>query len=366
MVKRTEPRRGFIGRLGLSSAIAVGMALISHSAMADEEVVVTTLGGSWEAALKKAYYDDFEKETGIKVVFVPENHAKLLASVAAEHAEADVTEINAGLLAGFIEKNAIEKIDYSVFDPVDVTGIPDPMKDPYGVGAVIYSVVLAWNSDVFKGDKAPHSWADFYDISAFPGPRAAANCDKIVDGGLLETALMADGVAPADVYPIDMDRAFNKLASLKPHVRKWWMSGGESPDGLLAGEFDMASAYNGRIYAARNEGAPLDFTWNQSLLQYDYWIVMKNAPNKQNAMKLLAYKSRADRQAIFAEAITYGPSNANAYKHIDKTIQAALPGNPEVVDSQLYQDYAWWNEKNASGKTNWDTAVERCVDLLAQ
>ena len=45
--------------------------------------------------------------------------------------------------------------------------------------------------------------------------------------GPLEEALLADGVEPKDLYPLDVDRAFRKLDQIKHYVRKWWANGSE-------------------------------------------------------------------------------------------------------------------------------------------
>jgi putative spermidine/putrescine transport system substrate-binding protein len=128
----------------------------------------------------------------------------------------------------------------------------------------------------------------------------------------------------------------------------------------------MAAAYNGRIFAAQKQGAPLKFSWEQSLLEYDYWVVMKNSPNKENAMKFLAYISRAEPQAVFAEAISYGPINKAAFDLVPKDLLPILPGAPALAKNQLIQNYDWWSEADAGGQTNWDKALNRCVALLSQ
>jgi putative spermidine/putrescine transport system substrate-binding protein len=330
------------------------------------EVIVTSGGGTWEQAQNVAFFDPFQKATGIKVVLVPEDHAKLLASVDAGVTEADLTSINAGQLAGFKRRNAVVPIDYKFFSQTTLDGVPKVLKSQYGIGAVTYSVVLAWNEDKYPAGKAPQSWADYFDTAKFPGPRGMAGCDKIIDGGMLEAALMGDGVSMDKVYPMDMDRAFKKVEGLKPKVRKWWVAGAEAPQGLIDGELDLSSAYNGRIFAARKQGAHLDFTWNQSLLQFDYWVAMKGSPNFENAMKFLAFVSKPEQQAAFVKAIGYGPVNNDAYKLIDKAMSPSLPGSPENINKQLVQNYDWWTATNPEGKTNWDVAVERCEKMLAQ
>src|SRR3989442_1490871 len=41
-------------------------------------------------------------------------------------------------------------------------------------------------------------------------------------------ALVADGVPPDKVFPMDVDRAFRKLDQIKPHVKVWWTQGNQS------------------------------------------------------------------------------------------------------------------------------------------
>lgn len=366
--RSARARTAFIAGAALVACLAASGAGAQEepSLTGTGEVLVTSGGGTWEEAQRVAFFDPFEKATGIKVVLVAEDHAKLLASVAAGVTEADLTSINAGQLAGFQRREAVVPIDYKFFSKATLDGMPAHLKNDYGVGAVTYSIGVAFNTERYPADKAPKSWADFYDTETFPGARGMAGCDKIIDGGVLEAALMGDGVAPKDVYPIDMDRAFAKVEAIKPDVRKWWMAGAEAPQGLIDGELDLSSAYNGRIYAARKQGAPLDFSWDQSLLQYDYWVAMKDSPNFENAMKFLAFISKPEQQAAFVEAIGYGPTNEDAYELIDKALLPSLPGSPENLPRQLVQDYDWWTTTDAAGRSNWDVALERCVKMLSQ
>lgn len=331
------------------------------------EVVITSGGGTWEAAQKKAFFDPFTRDTGIEVVLVPEDHAKLLASVKIGQPEADITSVPGGNLYGYVNRDALEKMDYRFFSQDTLDAMSEQMKNEYGVGALLYSVAVAYNTERYPaGGPQPRNWADVYDLEKFPGKRSLPKCEKLVDGGLLEGALMGDGVAPADVYPIDMDRAFAKVAAIKPHVSRWWVAGADAPQSLIDGQADIAAAYNGRIFGAKKQGAPLEMSWDQSLLQYDFWVIMKGSPNKENAAKFLAYISRPGPQAAFAEAISYGPVNNEAFGLVPKELLEILPGAPDLAKKQLFQDYAWWNEKTADGRTNWEVALERCVALLSQ
>src|SRR3546814_6745813 len=105
--------------------------------------------------------------------------------------------------------------------------------------------------------------------------------------------------------------------------------GGEAPQGLIDGELALSTAFNGRIYAARKQGAPIGLTWHHALVQYDYWVVPKNSPNYDNAMKFLAFVSRAKPQADFSNEMAFGPVNSKAYAFIRPDLAPWLPASPQ-------------------------------------
>ncbi|RJT26737.1 ABC transporter substrate-binding protein [Mesorhizobium waimense] len=351
----------------LSTTLAAQSEEVSSKLKGSGEVVIETGGGTFEAAAKKAFYDPFTRDTGIKVVLVPEDHAKLLTSVKIGQPANDIADIAGGELTSWVAKDALEKIDYSYFAGETSAKIPPEMRNEFGVGDYLWSSLIAYNTKKFPEDgKHPKNWVDFYNVKEFPGKRALSKCEKMVDGGLLEGALLGDGVPSDKLYPLDMDRAFAKIKALMPDVGRWLVAGADGPQSLIDGEVDMASTYNGRVVAAKKQGAPLEMSWDQSLLQHGYWVVTKNSPNKENAMKYLAYIARAEPQAAFAEGIFYGPINSDAYKLLPKELADLMPGSPAIIKNQVFQNYEWWGKAVSDGRTNYDVALDRCVALLSQ
>ncbi|MDX8455290.1 ABC transporter substrate-binding protein [Mesorhizobium sp. VK9D] len=331
------------------------------------EIVIESSGGTLEAAEKKAFFDPFTRDTGIKVVLVAEDHAKLLASVKLGQPANDIADLAGGQLASWIANNGLEKIDYSYFAKETLASIPEQLRNDFGIGNFTYSAVIGYNTKKFpENGKHPKNWVDFYNVKDFAGKRAISKCEKMVEGGLLEGALLGDGVQPEKLYPLDTDRAFAKIKALMPDVGRWLVAGADGPQSLIDGEADMASTYNGRMAAAKAEGAPVAFSWEQSLVQYDYWAVMKGSPNKENAFKFLAYISRPKPQAVFAEAIQYGPVNEKAFALLPKELAGNLPGAPDLVKKQIFQNYQWWGATGPDGRTNYEVAMEHCVALLSQ
>ena len=178
---------------------------------------------------------------------------------------------------------------------------------------------------------------------------------------------MADGVTPDKIYPIDFDRALQSLDHVKDEVTTWWDVGGVPAQLLTDGQVELASAWNGRIQTLIDDGEQVGLNWNQGILQWDLMYVPKGAPHAENAMKLLAFMSRADRQAVFAQNIAYAPSNSKAYENIPQERAAILPTAPGNVEKLIPQDYTFWTSVDpATGKKMLDIAAERWNDVLVE
>ena len=198
--------------------------LIGFKSFSDKgEIVVNDSGGDMQNAMRTAFYSEYEKRYGIKVVSTsPVDLGKLRAMVQSGNVEWQVTEID-GESALLAEKSGLlEPLDLKI---IDLSQFPKHLQSrkfvfPKGV----YSTVMGYRTDVFPEGKRPQSWADFWDVQKFPGPRSMRN--DPADN--LEFALLADGVPLDKIYPIDVDRAFRKMDQIKKYVSVWWTTGGQS------------------------------------------------------------------------------------------------------------------------------------------
>src|SRR6185503_944759 len=81
------------------------------------QIVVNGSGGAQEAGSRKAFFEEFEKRTGIKVVATsPPNFAKLLAMVKAGNIEWTITELDIEEAIRAEQMGLLEPIDDKVVD----------------------------------------------------------------------------------------------------------------------------------------------------------------------------------------------------------------------------------------------------------
>jgi putative spermidine/putrescine transport system substrate-binding protein len=172
---------------------------------------------------------------------------------------------------------------------------------------------------------------------------------------LIECALVADGVAPNDLYPLDLDRAFRKIETIKDDL-VFWASGADSVQLMTAGEVAMIQAWNGRAYdAIAEQGAPFKAAYGEAFLIYDTLVVPKGVSDPAAAMRLIDSMMDPRRQAKLTELIPYSPTHEGAeLGELPGKLQGFLPEtNPEMARGIVVQDQVWWAENADAATRRW-------------
>lgn len=337
---------GLLAATMLAAILPGGQAAMAQN---QETVVFAGWGGSIAAAQRKIYFDAFEKETGIKVIDVPDNNlAKIKAMVESGDVQWDVSNA-LGMWVPQGEKEMLwEKLDYSV---IDTKGVPSEFGSEYGIGNAAYGIILAYNTKSISEADAPKNWVDFWNIEGKPGARGLQDAPRYT----LEFALMADGVSPQNLYPLDVDRAFASLDKIKDKVSVWWKQWPQVPVLLASGELAMSNTSHTRIRTiVQEENVPLQVNWNQGLMTVDWLAVPRGAKNKENAMKLIAFMTRSDLQAKFAQETGIGPVNNDAFGMLSEEEKTALPSYHYQQGEMALFNNVWWADNDAQMIERWD------------
>lgn len=355
-------RREFMG-VAAGAAVAAPM-IMTRRARAAGEVIVAMGAGDWLDANVLAYAEPFEEETGISVVVIEDwfnlNRLKLWNETGS--AEWDVVNMGGSDIPIGTERDWLVPIDYSIYRPEELERIDPAARYDRGVGALFYSTVLAYWKDQFPNG-APANWAEFWDVERFPGNRTLVSGEN--GWGSWEIALLADGVPMDQLYPLDIDRAMASLSRIKDHITRWWIDGSDLQQSFADRIVDLGSAYNGRIGNLQKQGMAIEMNWNQAKLECDFWGIPRGAPNVENAQRFVEFATRGKQQAVFAQAIPYGPTNLSAYDYIPEEVAITLPSHPENLKNQFARNYMWEAE-TVDGKTNLERLMERWVQFTME
>ena len=324
-------------RLCRMTLMAATLATAAALPLAAQTVTYATDGGTILDTMNKNLIKPAETKLGIRVVTDAnaDRYPVVKAQVMSGKPMWDLFDASAGYCARGVMEGLLEPLDYSLLP--NAKTVPEAFKNEYSVGLSAYATVLAWNTDTF-GDKGPQSWADFWDVEKFPGRRALRNYARPT----LELALLADGVKPAELYPLDVDRAYKKLEEIKPHIAVWWTSGAETAQLLVDGEVDMLPLWDGRAATAVKEGAPATFTRNQAIMEYTCLAVLKGTQNKDATLKFMNELLDPKGQAGWATDYTTGPLNTAFAEFMDPTRLASLTTAPANIAIQVPLSATWW------------------------
>lgn len=343
----------------MKKLLILSTALTGVAFAAKADVTVMSWGGAYTVSQVEAYHKPFTAATGTAVVSVDsENPAPAVkAMVEAGNVTVDVADVEYA--------DAIRLCDEGLLEPIDAASLPagadgTAAADDFLPGAVtdcavstiVFSTVFAY--DTTKFPEGPTKIADFFDLEKFPGKRAMRKGAK----ANLEMALMADGVAAADVYatletPEGQDRAFAKLDKIKADTI-WWETGAQPPQLLADGEVAMTTAYNGRIFAAAvSEGKPFATVWDGQVYEYDLFVIPKGAPNKDAALDFIKFSTSTQALADQAKWISYGPARKSSgplvglYNDGKTEMAPFMPTSAANLTNALASSYEFWVDRDA-------------------
>lgn len=321
----------------------IALTLSMSGAAFAQDMVFTSWGGTTQDAQKAAWADKFTAEKGVNVLQDgPTDYGKIKAMVEANGVTWDVVDVEGDYAVQAGNAGLLEPLD---FDVIDKSRLDPRFVTDYSVGSFYYSFVIGCNEGAVAA--CPQTWADLFDTENFPGKRTFY---KWSAPGVIEAALLADGVAPDELYPLDLDRAFAKLDTIKGDII-WWTGGAQSQQLLASAEAPFGSFWNGRLTALEESGVDVAVSWDQNITAADSLVVPKGAPNKEAAMQFIALASSAEAQAEFAAASGYAPTNLDSADLMDEATRATLPDMQS--ESQVDADMNYWAENRDAIGERW-------------
>lgn len=348
-------RRGFIAAMG---ALGILPALNSRALAQAKEIVVVNWGGTAKDVLQEVMCDTYAEATGIPVVVDGSGPSagKIRAMVESGAVVWDLCDSGAGSAIILEQQGITQPIDYSI---VDKSKVLEGTAYNNGVGNYVYSYVLATNPKMLGGN-VPQNWADVWNVKDFPGMRTFRKSVR----GMLESATMAQGVAPADVYAAlatddGIDAAIAKFRELRDNIIVWG-SGSESQNLFLQEEVAIGNIWSTRAHLLKDqmdEGA-FSVSFNGGVIAPGIWVVPKNNPaGTEEVMKFIAHAQDPALQVQWLEKIGSGPINPAAAELVPAELAPFNPSSPENLATQILYNDEWYAKNQVS-------AEEKYIDAL--
>jgi spermidine/putrescine transport system substrate-binding protein len=335
--------------------LLLGTCLLASPAFAEGELKVY----HWFEYIPQELVDKFQAETGITVTIdTYDSNESMLASLkAGKMGQYDVAvpaDFMVGIMAadGMLDTFTPEEMpNFANIAPewVDVPFDPGRKHSiPYQWGSTSFSV----NRDVYQGDISSLA-------TIFAPPPELQGKINVLDSQneVLILGSLYLGI-PQCTQDRDQLKALNDmLLAAKPY----WASFGSdiSKDVLVSGDAAAGMIYNGFSAKARAEGANVEYVYPKEghVVWMDNVVLLKDAPNRQNALKFMNFLLEPENAAAVTNYAAYTSGVTGVEPFLDEAIKTSPENNPPAgitpgvfaqacdQETQKLYDAIWTNLK---------------------
>lgn len=345
-------RRSVLGA-GLATAGVLAMPSILRAQ--DKSLKVGVYGGYFKKSFDEHVFPDFTKATGIAVESVAEPTGEawlvqLEQAAKAGQAPADLSMMSQTSTLKGQSTELWTPLDTSKFKhygdllPRFINKYPDGRVA--GIGAVAWWITLVSNTDVYK--EAPTTWAAFWD---------KANEDKLgllalaSNSFLLEvTAKTFMGGTNALDTEEGLNKAFEKLAEVKPNVRLWYRDEAQFEQALKSGEIPMGQYYHDVTGLAIADGFHVRTTFPKEggIQDSGNWVLSRASTKVDEAHAFIDYMSQPSMQGVMSRKVGTTPTLKKEVLDLTPAEFASVSSEiePIIPRYDLYTSKAdWINQK---------------------
>lgn len=314
-----------------------------EAASTDPDGKVTLTFTAYGGAGQQAMIDSYQKPYTAahpNVTFVntsPPDVAQVKAQVLGKSVKWDVVAVapaaatqNCGTL--------FEELDFSGLDQKDL--VEGTVGKCY-IGNFINATPFAYRTEAFPDPgKAPKTIQDFFDVQKFPGQRGVLSN---LQNGILEYPLLADGVAPKDLYPLDVDRSLKKLGTIRKNTT-FAPNVGALQQAVGAKQVDLFLLADSRLVPLMNDGTDITVVWDKTVTSINAFAVPKGSPNAEAARRFLETVVGPEAVAGITEALGTAPVNKAAKPNLSANAKKVEVYGPANTGETVLQDVEWYSK----------------------
>lgn len=303
---------------------------------------------NWGEYIDPEVLDIFEQETGIKVVYDEfETNEVMYPKVEAGAAQYDVICPSDYMIDKMIENNLLAEINFD--------NIPNAKAN---IGAQYWEMSKEFDEE--NKYSIPYCWGTvgiLYNKTLVDEPIDSWNV--LWDEKYSNNILMQDSVRDAFMVALkknghsmnstnadELALAKDTLVSQKPLVQAYVID--QVRDKMIGNEAAIGVIYSGEAIYTQRENADLEYVIPKegTNVWIDSWVMLKNAPNKENAEKFLDFLCRPDIALKNFEYITYSTPNVKAQELIeDEDIKNSAIAFPDLTQYNDLETYLYMGEE---------------------
>ena len=293
----------------------------------------------------------FEEESGIKVIYDEfETNESMYPKVESGAVAYDIACPSDYMISRMIQNGMLSEINYdNMPNARDNIGAQyyeqsrgfDP-ENKYAVPYCWGTVGILYNKTMV--DEPITSWAQLWDEKYAD--------DILMQDSVRDSFMVAEklnGFSMNTLDPAQLEKAKDCLIRQKPLVQAYVVD--QVRDKMIGGEAAIGVIYSGEAIYTQRENPDLVYVIPEegTNVWIDSWVILKNAPNKENAEKLIDFMCRADIAVKNFDYITYSTPNVAARELIeDAEIRNSAIAFPDLSRYDNLETYVYLGEEGDS------------------
>ncbi|MBO5473556.1 MAG: ABC transporter substrate-binding protein [Lachnospiraceae bacterium] len=303
---------------------------------------------NWGEYIDPETIEMFEKETGIKVVYDEfETNETMFPKVESGAASYDVVCPSDYMISKMIAADMLAELNFD--------NMPNAKAN---IGAQYYEQSRGFDPD--NKYSVPYCWGTvgiLYNQTMVEEP--ITNWAQLWDEKYADNILMQDSVRDAfmvaeklngfsmnTVDPDELAVARDSLIEQKPLVQAYVID--QVRDKMIGGEAAIGVIYSGEAIYTQRENPDLVYVIPEegTNIWIDSWVILKDAPNKENAEKFIDFMCRGDIAVKNFEYITYSTPNDAARELIeDEDIRNSEIAFPDLSQYDNLEVFVYLGEE---------------------
>lgn len=303
---------------------------------------------NWGEYIDPSVVKEFEKETGIEVVYDEfESNEIMYSKVASDNAAYDVICPSDYMIAKMKKEDMLQTLEWDKMPNAKNNMDPKYMKaaqnfDPgnkYACPNFCGTVGILYNKTMVK--EPVDSWNILWD-KKYKGQILMQ--DSVRDAFMVALAKDGDSINSTD--PKELKKAADQLIDQKPLVQAYVVD--QVRDKMIGGEAALGVIYSGEVLYTQRENPNLEYVIPKegSNVWIDGWCITKNARHKANAEKWIDFLARKDIAVKNFEYVTYTTPNLKAQQLIkDPKIKNSDVAFPDDATLSRCKTYSYLGQK---------------------
>ncbi len=302
---------------------------------------------NWGEYIDPETIEMFEEETGIEVVYDEfETNEIMYPKVESGAASYDVVCPSDYMISKMIANDMLAELDFDKlpnakanigaqyyeqargFDPNNQYSVPYC----WGTVGILYNKTMV--------EEPITSWSQLWD---------AKYADNILMQDSVRDAFMVaeklNGFSMNTTDPQELETAKNSLIEQKPLVQAYVID--QVRDKMIGNEAAIGVIYSGEAIYTQRENPDLEYVIPEegTNVWIDSWVILKDAPNKENAEKFIDFMCRGDIAVKNFEYITYSTPNEAARELIeDEDIRNSEIAFPDLSKYNHLETFVYLGE----------------------